>query len=231
LTVLGLKSTLKKEATSMKRPLDLLMFDLDGTLADTGPDLADSVNHTRGHFELAPLPQQRVYSHVGRGVDYLLRHALAEVTTDHFSEVMRVFLEHYENHLLDKTILYPHVEDVLDHFADKRNVVVTNKLHRLAVALLRGLGVEERFDAILGGDSGPEKKPHPALLHSVLEQFQIIPANALMIGDGDTDVEAGQRAGVVTCGVTYGLGDKHDLIAAKPDFLIEDLGQLPRYFC
>jgi phosphoglycolate phosphatase-like HAD superfamily hydrolase len=93
------------------------------------------------------------------------------------------------------------------------------------------LGVEKRFDAILGGDSGPEKKPHPALLYSVLEQFQITPANALMIGDGDTDVEAGQRAGVVTCGVTYGLGDKNDLIAAKPEFLIDDLGQLPRYFC
>jgi phosphoglycolate phosphatase len=90
--------------------------------------------------------------------------------------------------------------------------------------------VENRFDAILGGDSGPEKKPHPALLRSVLRQFQIPPPNAVMIGDGDTDIEAGQRAGVVTCGVTYGLGNKNDLLTAKPDFLIDDLGQLSRYF-
>jgi phosphoglycolate phosphatase len=220
-----------RETTSMKRPLDLLMFDLDGTLADTGPDLADSVNYTRAHFELAPLPQQRIYSHVGRGVDYLLRHAVCEAAMKDFSHVLRLFLEHYEKHLLDKTILYPHVEDVLDGFTDKRKVVVTNKLHRLAVAVLRGLGMEKRFDAILGGDSGPEKKPHPALRQSVLKQFEITPAHALMIGDGDTDVEAGRRAGVVTCGVTYGLGDKNALIAAKPDLLIDDLGQLSRYFC
>ncbi|MEX0804674.1 MAG: HAD-IA family hydrolase [Candidatus Binatia bacterium] len=215
----------------MKRTVDLIMFDLDGTLADTGPDLADAVNYTRAHFELAPLPERRIYSHVGRGVEYLLKHTLPEEAPSHFQEMMRVFLHRYENHLLDKTVLYPHVDDALDHFSHKRTVVVTNKLHRLAVAVLRGLGVENRFDAILGGDSGPEKKPHPALLRSVLRQFQIRPPNAVMIGDGDTDIEAGQRAGVVTCGVTYGLGNKNDLVTAKPDFLIDDLGQLSRYFC
>jgi phosphoglycolate phosphatase-like HAD superfamily hydrolase len=83
----------------------------------------------------------------------------------------------------------------------------------------------------LGGDSGAEKKPDPALLRLVLRQFQIIPANALMVGDGDTDIQAGKWAGVITCGVTYGLANKGDLIAAKPDFLIDDLAQLAQYFC
>ena len=109
--------------------------------------------------------------------------------------------------------------------------MVTNKLHNLAVTVLRGLGIEERFDAVLGGDSGAEKKPDPALLRLVLRQFQIIPANALMVGDGDTDIEAGRCAGVITCGVTYGLANKDDLAAAKPDFLIDDLAQLTRDFC
>jgi phosphoglycolate phosphatase len=207
------------------------MFDLDGTLADTGPDLAGSVNYTRSRFELAPLPQQLIYSHVGRGVEYLLRHAVAQEVSGHFPEIMRVFLEHYEKHLLDKTVLYPHVNEVLDYFGNKRNAVVTNKLHRLAVAVLRGLSIEERFDTILGGDSGAEKKPDPALLHWVLKQFQITPANALMVGDGDTDIEAGKCAGVLTCGVTYGLANKIDLIGAGPDFLIDDIGQLSRFFC
>jgi phosphoglycolate phosphatase len=215
----------------MKRPIDLIMFDLDGTLADTGPDLADSVNYTRYRFDLAPLPQQLIYTHVGRGVEYLLRHAVAVEAPSHFREIMRVFLEHYEQHLLDKTVLYPHVHEVLDYFGDKRSAVVTNKLHHLAVIVLRGLGIEERFDAILGGDSGAEKKPDPALLRLVLTQFQIIPVNALMVGDGDTDIEAGKCAGVVTCGVTYGLANKADLIAAGPDFLIDDLEQLTQDFC
>ena len=215
----------------MKRPIDLIMFDLDGTLADTGPDLADSVNYTRSRFELSPLPQQLIYTHVGRGVEYLLRHAVAEKALCHFSEIMRVFLEYYQQHLLDKTVLYPNVIEVLDYFGAKRNAVVTNKLHNLAVTVLRGLGIEDRFDAVLGGDSGAEKKPDPALLRVVLRQFQIIPANAVMVGDGDTDVEAGRCAGVITCGVTYGLANKDDLAAAKPDFLIDDLAQLTRDFC
>lgn len=215
----------------MKREIDLVMFDLDGTLADTGRDLADAVNRTRAHFNLEPLPATLVHSHVGRGVEYLLRHSLPEDYCERFPEVMRVFLEWYESHLLDTTVLYPSVHDVLDYFRDKRRVVVSNKMSRLTVAILRGLGIEKHFDAILGGDSVPEKKPHPALLNNVLNRFQVSATNALMVGDGDTDIEAGRKAGVVTCGVTYGLGSREDLVAAKPDFLIDDLAQLSNYFC
>jgi 2-phosphoglycolate phosphatase len=215
----------------MKKPVDLLMFDLDGTLADTGQDLADAVNYTRGHFDLEPLPEELVYINVGRGVEYLLKHSVPAGTAEHFQEILRVFLERYESHLLDHTVLYPGVHEVLDYFRHKRRVVVSNKMHRLTVAVLGGLGVEKQFDAILGGDSAVEKKPHPAMLRDVLHRFKILPAHAVIVGDGDTDVEAGRRAGVVTCGVTYGLGSKEGLVAAQPDILIDDLAELPRYFC
>jgi phosphoglycolate phosphatase len=215
----------------MKRFIDLVMFDLDGTLADTGKDLADAVNHTRAHFDLEPLPEELVFTHVGRGVEHLLRHSLPEDSIDHFQEVMQVFLARYENHLLDTTILYPGVHEVLDYFRDKRRVVVSNKMHRLTVAVVRGLGVEKQFDAILGGDSAAEKKPHPAPIHDVLNRFRILPTHALIVGDGDTDVEAGRRAGIVTCGVTYGLGSKEALVAAQPDILIDDITELSHYFC
>lgn len=215
----------------MKRPIDLVMFDLDGTLADTGQDLADSVNHTRDYFNLEPLPETLIYTHVGRGVEHLLRHSLPEDSADHFQDVMRVFLARYENHLLDRTILYPGVHDVLDYFRGKRRVVVSNKMHRLTVAVLRGLGVDNQFDAILGGDSAAQKKPHPALIHHVLNRFRILPDHGLIVGDGDTDIEAGKCAGVFTCGVTYGLGNRAALVASGPDVLIDDLAELPRYFC
>jgi phosphoglycolate phosphatase len=213
----------------MKIGVDLIMFDLDGTLADTGPDLADAVNYTRAHFKLEGLPNDMVYAHVGYGVEHLLKHSLPQQQP--FQEVMRVFLERYEKHLLDKTVLYPGVLPALDYFRDKRCVVVTNKMHRLSVAIVRGLGVEDRFDAILGGDSVSDKKPHPALLNEVLRRYPVPARRALMVGDGDTDVEAGKRAGVVTCGVTYGLGNKKDLAAAQPDFLVEDLTRLADLFC
>ena len=206
------------------------MFDLDGTLADTGPDLADSVNFTRAHFDLAPLLAQGIYANVGRGVEHLVRHSLPIKNHQHFLEAMAVFVKYYEAHLLDRTVLYPGVREVLDAFRSKRRIVVSNKIQRLAEAVVRGLGVGDRFDLILGGDSAAEKKPHPALLNLALNHFKATAASALMVGDGDTDIEAGKRAGVMTCGVTYGLGDKNQLIAAAPDVLIGDLTELPNHF-
>jgi phosphoglycolate phosphatase len=215
----------------MKKKVDLVMFDLDGTLADTGHDLAESVNFTRAHFNLEPLAARVVYVHVGRGVEHLLKHSLPEKAADHWQEAARVFLEHYERHLLDRTVLYPGVPDVLNRFSAKCRVVVSNKIHRLTLAIVRGLGVEGCFDAIFGGDSAAEKKPHPALLHAALKKFNSPAARALMVGDSDTDIEAGKRAGVATCGVTYGLGDKDGLRAAQPDILIDDLTELSDHFC
>ena len=114
---------------------------------------------------------------------------------------------------------------------EKRQAVVSNKMRRLTVAVLRGLGVEKFFDMILGGDSAPEKKPAPALLHRALARFAVPAERALMIGDGDIDIEAGKQAGVVTCGVTYGLGREEDIIAAAPDFIIDSLSELARHIC
>src|ERR1044071_667374 len=159
----------------------------------------------------------------GRRGGHLLKHSLPAKQAEDFPQILPIFLGHYERHLLDRTVLYPGAREVLDYFCAKRRVVVSNKMYRLALAVVRGLGVEDCFDAIFGGDSAAEKKPHPALLHIAHRRFQVSAPGALMVGDGDTDIEAGKRAGVVTCGVTYGLGNKSDLIAAAPDYLIDDL--------
>jgi HAD superfamily hydrolase (TIGR01509 family) len=183
------------------------------------------------HFDLPILPDARVLTHVGRGVEHLLRHVLPEMQPEHFKEVLRVFLHRYENHLLDATALYPGVRETLDYFRKKRRAVVSNKMHGLTVAVLRGLGVESCFDMILGGDSAPQKKPDPAPLRQVLLGYDVPAKRALMVGDGEIDIEAGKRAGVVTCGVTYGLGRKEDVIGAKPDFIIASFSELTDYIC
>ena len=214
----------------MKRRVDLILFDLDGTLADTGADLANAVNFTRARFDLPPLAAGRIHAHVGLGVEHLLRHTLPIKNPEHFRQVAGVFTPYYEDHLLDRTVLYPGAREILEYFQDKRRVVATNKVQRFAEAVVRGLGVRECFDLILGGDSAAEKKPHPALLILALQKYRTTPADALMVGDGDTDVEAGRRAGVVTCGVSYGLGDKDRLRASNPDFLIDRLEELRTHF-
>jgi phosphoglycolate phosphatase len=213
----------------MKRRVDLIMFDLDGTLADTGPDLADSVNFTRAKFDLAPLEARRIYGNVGRGAEHLIRQCLPVTTPEHFRQAMRVFAEHYKAHLLDKTTLYPGVLEVLDEYRDKRRIVVSNKVQRFSQAVVHGLGIGDCFDLVLGGDCA-EKKPHPALLKMALERFQTRASRALMVGDGDIDIEEGKYAGVMTCGVTAGLGDRNRLIAAKPDVLVERLTEMRKYF-
>jgi phosphoglycolate phosphatase len=215
----------------MKVPVDLVMFDLDGTLADTGRDLADAVNFTRAHFNLPVLPNAAILTHVGRGVEHLIRHAIPERSPQHFPELLRIFLHYYENHLLDTTVLYPSVAETLEYFRSKRRAVVSNKIQRLTVAVLRGLGIEGCFDIILGGDSASQKKPHPALLEYALARFCVLPGRALMIGDGDVDIQAGKQAGVLTCGVTYGLADSGKVVAANPDFIIHHLSEIRDYFC
>lgn len=207
------------------------MFDLDGTLADTGKDLVRSVNYVRSRFGLEPLEARSVYDHVGRGAEHLIRSSLPERFRDRFQEAREIFLEYYERHLLDNTVLYPRVRETLDHFKNKKRVLVSNKLHRLTVPILRGLEVESCFDAVLGGDSLPQKKPDPEPLRQALRTFGVRPRRAVMVGDGSTDVEAGKKAGVWTCGVTYGLGRKEEIVAAGPDLLIDDIGQLMEHFC
>jgi len=207
------------------------MFDLDGTLADTGRDLADAVNFTRNHFSLNALPDKLVLSYVGRGVEHLLREAIPEENPAHFGEMMQVFLERYESHLLDATVLYPDVRNVLDYFRAKKRAVVSNKMQRLTLKVVRGLGIAGEFDLIVGADPNTQKKPQPEMLNSVVEQLQIEPARALMIGDGEIDVQAGKSAGVLTCGVTYGLTAKETVAAAGPDFLIDHLSKLTDIFC
>jgi len=216
---------------AMKKEIDLIMFDLDGTLAATGRDLANSVNYIRLHLKLEPLDDGLVYSHVGRGVEHLLRMSLPENSQERFKEIMEAFLDHYAEHLLDTTALYSHVQETLEYFKKKKRAVVTNKLHRLTVPILRGLRIESCFDAILGGDSVAQKKPDPGPINQVLTRFKVEPRRALIVGDGDADIEAGKRAGVYTCGVTYGLGKKEELVAARPDFLINDLRELKNRFC
>jgi phosphoglycolate phosphatase len=184
---------------------DTLLFDLDGTLVDSVADLATAINLLRGERDLAPLDLATVRGHVGDGATMLVRRSLPE--TIFSPALLQRFLDLYEEHLLEKTTVYPGIVKFLENQRHRKMAVVTNKPYRHSIELLRGLGLLGYFGSVVGGDSCTEKKPHPAQLLQALAELGSSPLNAVMIGDHHTDLRAGAAAGIATCFCSWGLGE------------------------
>lgn len=207
--------------------IELLIFDLDGTLVDSEMDLALSVNAVREQMGMAPLPIERVASYVGQGVTVLMQRALGEQAPQETVEkAVALFLETYRAHMLDHTVPYPGVREALDELGSKKRAVLTNKPVHFSKAMLAGLGMDHYFSYIYGGNSFDQKKPDPVGVFRLMEDLNVPRDATLVVGDSDTDVLTGRNAGVRTCGVTYGIGS-WSLEATPPDWLIDDLRRLP----
>ncbi len=210
-------------------PVDLLIFDLDGTLADTKDDIATAVNLTLRDFGLPEKPPEVVYGYVGDGVRRLLQRAFEDAPPERYREALHVFRRHYLDHLLDTTRLYEGVEETLAWFGGKKKAVVTNKPIEYTRNILDGLRMSTRFDLILGGEDSLPLKPDPAMVVSAIERLAVSRDRTVMIGDSLNDIQAARSAGVKTCGVGYGLGDPEVLRAAGPDFFCDRLVDLKKW--
>jgi phosphoglycolate phosphatase len=216
--------------TSFRRTLpgiELIVFDLDGTLADTKKDLALSVNAMREHLGLGPLPLVVVTSYVGHGVTVLVKRVLGDNAFDgDLEKGLAFYLDYYGRHLLDNTVAYPGVREALEELGNRRLAILTNKPTRFSRTIISGLGLAPYFLEIYGGDSFPLKKPDPMGIKTLMSHLSIPAEKTLMVGDSETDVLTGRNAGVWTCGVTYGFGPQA-LEEAGPDLLLQDLRDLP----
>src|SRR4051794_11024380 len=201
------------------RLMDLLIFDLDGTLIDSKLDLAHAVNATRAHVSMPPLEHERVYSYVGNGAPVLIRRALGEQASEaEVQEALEFFLEYYHEHYLDYTVLYPGVRESLDRLRDagKRMAVLTNKPVRMSQAIVDGLGVGGHFFQVYGGNSFDFKKPNPIGVQTLIRETGIPVSRALMIGDSSVDIHTAKQAGIASAGVTYGF-QPETLVDPAPD--------------
>jgi phosphoglycolate phosphatase len=206
--------------------LRLLIFDLDGTLADTKLDLALSVNAMLERLGVAALPHELITSYIGHGVTRLVRRALGEQATDErVQQGLEIFLDHYRHHLLDNTVVYPGVVEALAGLRNRTLAVLTNKPDDFTRTILASLDIAPYFAFVYGGDSFPQKKPDPVGVRKLMNDTQASAQRTLIVGDSDTDVLTGRNAGVWTCGVTYGFGAP-SLASAPPDLLIGDLREL-----
>jgi phosphoglycolate phosphatase len=208
--------------------IELLIFDLDGTLADTTLDLANSVNATRAHFDLEALPIEVVSSYVGHGAPVLIRKALGPGHTDEqVQSALEYFLSCYRDRMLENTTLYPGVRESLDRLKAEgvSMAVLTNKPVRFSQDILKGLGVGEYFFRVYGGNSFEQKKPDPWGVEMLLTEAGVAKEQALMVGDSAVDVFTARNAGIAVCGVTYGF-QPETLAAEPPDILVERMEDL-----
>lgn len=222
----------------LKGALKLLVFDLDGTLADTREDLALSVNHALAVAGLPALPIERVMAKVGNGARNLIRGCLEESLAvrgglpaaagdDLMDRALGAFLSHYGEHCLGKTHLYAGVAASLKKLAGYRMAVLTNKPTAPAVKILEGLGVAACFDAIVGGDNPHGGKPDPGALNWMMAKAGVTPRDTAMIGDGVQDARVARLAGTSLIGFLGGIAPRADLLAESPDAVIETMATLP----
>ena len=192
-------------------PFDIVGFDLDGTLADTAPDLTAALNHALITLGRTPVPPQSVRHMVGHGARALLAKGLS-ATGDFHEELVDqgfpVFLEHYEAHIADHSQPFPGVEAALDRLVARgvKIAICTNKLESLARRFVSAIGWDGRFAVIVGGDTTPSAKPNPEPLLYMIEQAG--GGRAAFVGDSISDTGAARAANIPCVALTFGFSDR-----------------------
>jgi phosphoglycolate phosphatase len=211
-----------------KIAIDLIVFDLDGTLADSLPDLAQAANYACRTLNLAEHSPEAIKGMIGGGEKVFVGRFLGPGNEGYLKEALRLYLEHYSRHLGDLTRLYPGVRETLKALAasGKRLAVLSNKLERLTRGVLQVMSIESLFAASRGGGGELALKPSPEALSALVRDMKADPRRTLMVGDKPADILAGRGAGAFTGAVTYGYGDPAALRAENPDFLISQISHL-----
>lgn len=203
----------------------LIIYDLDGTLVDTAQDIAEATNHVLTTLTGRGLPDEEIKRFVGQGLHDLIRRALNTTDEALVERGTQLFSEHYGQHLLDHSRLYPFAKETLRYFHDRIQAVITNKPDPFVRPLLRGLGVERHFAHVIAPGGGYPKKPDPTALKALIARARLYPVDALMVGDSLIDVETGRNAKVPTVILTHGFQEPQALRAAAPDVLVADLSE------
>ncbi|MDT3687279.1 MAG: phosphoglycolate phosphatase [Pseudorhodoplanes sp.] len=214
----------------MSRPI--VVFDLDGTLVDTAPDLVDTLNVILTREGIPPMAYDAARMLIGGGVRPMLERALAEqnraLPVAELDDLFQTFLKHYADHIADRSRPFPGVEQALDILAERGCMlaVCTNKFEWLSRRLLDALQLTQRFAAICGQDTFEVKKPHPDVLRKTVARAGGEMMQTVMVGDSATDIRLAQAAEVPVVAVDFGYTDT-PVAAFQPDRVISGYAALP----
>ncbi|MDX1295659.1 MAG: phosphoglycolate phosphatase [Sulfurimonadaceae bacterium] len=213
----------------------VILFDLDGTLVDSAPDLALALNLTLERLGRQTFETETIRGWVGNGAQTLVKRGLSgsrevddALCSDQVAEALKMFLDDYTNNLCETTVTYPGVDATLRSLKAKgyRLVLVTNKPYAFIYPLLEGLGLSGLFELCLGGDSLQERKPHPMPLLHVSEKLDVCVSECLMVGDSKNDIVAAKSAQMHSIGVTYGYNYGEAIHNYEPDRVVESFSEL-----
>jgi phosphoglycolate phosphatase len=206
----------------------VVVFDLDGTLVDSGKDIAQATNFALESHGFARLDFAEVLSYVGDGARLLLARS-AHLEPDHprISDLLATFLDHYSAHAVDHTRPLPGVSEALPALSEFTLAVCTNKPRKTAEIVLQALDLERHFSTVIAGGDLPRHKPDPAPLFEIARRLEVQAGELVMVGDGPQDVECGRAAGARTVGVLGGIADGPRLLASSPDAVLSSLSELP----
>lgn len=217
----------------MNDAIHAVLFDLDGTLADTAPDMARTVNAMREARRLPPVALAVVRPHVSKGARGMIGAAFG-ITPEHaeFAAMREEFLAVYAENLCVDTRLFPEMGELLDRLEDRGLAwgVVTNKFERLAQSVIDGLGLASRMAVLVGGDTCARAKPFPDPLLHAAEQLALKPASILYVGDDERDVQAARAAGMSVLAAGYGyLGDGPEPARWGADGVVASPAEIARW--
>jgi len=197
----------------MSQRLNTILFDLDGTLADTAPDLALTLNLLLQENDKAALPFPLIRPHVSHGATALVKLGFGlNEDAPEFNTMRQRFLDIYADNLCRDTMLFPGIDDLLDDI-ERRSLrwgVITNKPARFTEPLLQKLGIADRSACIISGDSADKRKPNPEPMHLACEKIGVTPEQCLYVAHAGRDITAGLNAGMKTLVAAFGYLGEHD---------------------
>lgn len=208
-----------------------LVFDLDGTLIDTAPDLLASLDHSLLHGGLGPSDRLAMRRYAGQGARAMIQQAFVAqrrtLETDRLDALLTVFLDHYRDGIPGLSVPYPGARAAVERFeaAGWRLAICTNKYEEFALKLIAGLDLRRHFHAICGADTFGFRKPDPRHLTETIRVAGGSPERAIMVGDTRTDIDTAKAAGIPVVAVDFGYTDRH-VREFEPSVIISDFAEL-----
>jgi phosphoglycolate phosphatase len=209
-------------------PIELAIFDLDGTLIDSQYDLTSATNYIRSIYNLPNISTDKVRSYIGDGIKVLIEKALPGVDEREFDIATIKFQAFYGENLLKTTRLYTGVAETLEQLGGIRKAILTNKPEALTKIIIKKLDIGRYFDSVSGGDSTLKRKPDPQPVLDIIKKLDKRRENTIIVGDGKNDILAARATGIKSVAVTYGYTDQSKLEQLEPDYIIDRISKLPK---